>query len=82
MAQQMIRCRVRSCYYNENGERCLAEVIEVQNNPPGKAGEGRMEFGSLEGDPQVGQAAASTQTMCGTFIPREKGPKSGIRRLT
>lgn len=79
MAVQAIKCQVASCYYNENGSRCLAETIQVQNNYAGKGNAARMEVGTLEG---AAQAAISNQTMCGTFIPKEKGPKEGIRRLS
>jgi hypothetical protein len=73
---QEILCTVDACYYNEGGSQCKAEKIMVQNNP-GTLGNTKMEVGELGGE-----AKKSNQTLCHTFIPKERGPKSGIDRLS
>ncbi|HWI64875.1 MAG TPA: DUF1540 domain-containing protein [Symbiobacteriaceae bacterium] len=76
MANQQIYCTVNSCYYYGNGDRCRAEKIEVQNNQA-TLGNTRMEIGSIGGS----DAGRSNQTLCNTFIPKDKGPKPGINRM-
>lgn len=77
MGEQTIYCTVASCYYNEGGDRCRAESIQVRVNPRA-LGETRFEVGAI-GDRQ---AVTSEQTQCQTFIPRDQGPKPGVRRLS
>ena len=77
MPNQEILCSVDSCYYNEGGRQCKAEKIVVQNNPA-TMGNAKMEIGELGGG---GEATRSNETLCHTFIPRERGPKPGIERL-
>lgn len=77
MGRQEIHCSVDSCYYYDNGDRCAAERIMVRNNP-GTAGDTRFEAAELGHVPDAHQ---SVQTMCETFIPRQRGPKPGIQRL-
>lgn len=75
MAQQEILCTVDSCYYNDDARVCKAAKIMVQNNFV-HLRDVKMEAGSMEGD-----ASNSNETLCQTFIPKEKGPKPGINRL-
>ncbi|MFZ5814927.1 MAG: DUF1540 domain-containing protein [Bacillota bacterium] len=75
MANQAIYCTVNSCYYYGAGDNCKAEKIMVRNNPA-TLGNANMEVGTLGGN-----ARESNQTLCETFIPEEKGPKPGIRRI-
>ncbi|BDG61470.1 DUF1540 domain-containing protein [Caldinitratiruptor microaerophilus] len=76
MARQQIECTVSSCFYWGDGDRCHAERIIVTGNPAGIRN-ARTEFGQLEGR----DAAHSSETQCHTFVPRQQGPKPGIRRL-
>lgn len=76
MANQQIFCTVNSCYYYGTGDRCKAEKIMVQNNQATLGRTADMEVGSLGGE-----AGASNQTLCHTFIPKGQGPKPGIGRL-
>jgi hypothetical protein len=75
VANQQIYCTVNSCFYYGSGDNCRAEKIIVKNNPD-TIGNANMEIGTIGGE-----AAVSNQTLCHTFIPKEKGPKAGIRRL-
>lgn len=75
MPNQEIYCTVNSCYYYGSGDNCKAEKIMVRNNP-GTMGNANMEIGTLGG-----QAKESNQTLCETFIPKDQGPKNGIRRI-
>lgn len=77
MANQQILCSVNSCYYYGSGDVCKASKIMVQNNH-GTLGNNntRMEVGSIGGE-----AGTSNQTLCNTFIPKDKGPKPGIERI-
>ncbi len=75
MANQEIYCTVNSCYYYGSGDNCKASKIMVRNNPQ-TLGNANMEIGTIGG-----QARESNQTLCETFIPKEKGPKPGIERL-
>jgi len=76
MANQEIYCTVNSCYYYGSGDKCKAEKIMVKNNSA-TLGNTRMEIGSIGGS----DAAQSNQTLCETFIPKNKGPKNGINRM-
>jgi hypothetical protein len=76
MAHQQILCSVNSCYYNEAGQECKAAKIMVQNNAASLANV-KMEVGEVGGE-----APRSNQTLCHTFIPKGKGPKPGIERLS
>lgn len=76
MANQQIFCTVNSCYYYDNGDKCAASKIMVKNNAA-TLGNARMEVGTLGGE-----AHRSNETLCETFIPREKGPKPGIERIS
>lgn len=76
MANQEIYCTVNSCYYYGSGDKCKAEKIMVKNNQA-TLGQTRMEVGTLGGE-----AGESNQTLCHTFIPKDKGPKPGINRLS
>lgn len=75
MANQEIYCTVNSCYYYGSGDLCKASKIMVKNNPE-TLGNVNMEVGTIGGE-----AAESNQTLCHTFIPKQKGPKPGIQRL-
>lgn len=75
MATQEIYCTVSSCFYYGTGDSCTAEKIMVRNNPA-TLGSANMEIGTI-GE----QAKESNHTLCETFIPKEKGPKSGISRV-
>ena len=76
MANQQILCTVNSCFYYGSGDRCKAESIQVQNNSA-TLGNTNMEIGSIGGR----DAQQSNHTLCNTFIPKEQGPKNGIRRM-
>lgn len=56
-----IRCSVENCYYNEDGEICEANGIEVAKN---FFGNNDMEAGTLGAKPED-----SNQTKCVTFKP-------------
>lgn len=75
MVNQQIFCAVNSCYYNEDGSKCKASKIMVQNNAATLGNTG-MEVGTMGGE-----AGRSNQTLCHTFVPRDQGPKPGIDRL-
>lgn len=75
MAQQEIYCTVNSCYYYGSGDLCKAAKIMVKNNPA-TLQNANMEVGTLGGE-----ARQSNQTLCETFIPKDKGPKPGIERI-
>lgn len=75
MANQEIYCTVSSCYYYGSGDNCKAEKIMVRNNPSSLRN-ANMEIGTLGGG-----AKESNQTLCETFVPENKGPKNGIRRI-
>lgn len=75
MAQQEIYCTVNSCYYYGSGDKCAASKIQVQNNPA-TLRDVNMEIGTIGGE-----AGRSNQTLCNTFIPKDKGPKPGIERI-
>lgn len=72
---QEILCTVNSCYYNEAGQVCKAAKIVVENNSA-TIHNTRMEIGEMGGE-----AAQSNQTLCKTFIPKDRGPKPGIARI-
>ncbi len=76
MASQQVRCTVSSCYYYGAGDNCVAEEIMVRANPAAMGG-ADMEVGDIGR-----QARESNHTLCETFIPREQGPKPGIRRIS
>jgi hypothetical protein len=59
-----IKCDVNSCKYNEDGQICKAQEINVQNN---FGASDSMEFGSLEGSTH---ARTSMETCCETFAPK------------
>ncbi len=75
MASQQIRCTVSSCYYYGAGDNCVAEEIMVRSNPA-TLGNANMEVGAMGVE-----ARTSNHTLCETFIPQERGPKPGIRRI-
>jgi hypothetical protein len=75
MAQQEILCTVDTCYYNDDARVCKASKIMVKNNIV-QLSDIKMEVGSMGKD-----ASSSNETLCETFIPKEKGPKPGIQRL-
>lgn len=75
MVQQQIYCTVNSCFYYGKGDLCFAEKIMVKNNPA-TIQSTKMEVGTLGG-----VARESNQTLCETFVPKEKGPKPGIKRI-
>ena len=61
-----IKCKVASCKYNDDGEVCQADEIEVKDD---LGGTDMMEFGYLEGD--AAAARTSKETFCETFAPRK-----------
>lgn len=73
---QEILCSVDSCYYNEAARVCKAARIMVKNNFV-HIGDIKMEVGEMGAE-----ATNSNETLCETFIPREKGPKPGVKRLS
>jgi len=75
VAQQQIYCTVNSCFYYGTGDLCFAEKIMVKTNPAAMRNT-NMEVGTLGGE-----ALQSNHTLCETFIPKEKGPKPGIKRI-
>lgn len=75
MASQEIFCSVNSCFYYGSGDRCRASKIMVRNNPT-MIGDVNMEIGEIGGE-----ARKSNQTLCQTFVPKERGPKPGIERI-
>ncbi|HEY8347235.1 MAG TPA: DUF1540 domain-containing protein [Symbiobacteriaceae bacterium] len=74
MAHQEIYCTVNSCYYYGSGDVCTAQKILIRHNPATLGTD--MEVGAL-GD----EAHDSAQTLCETFIPKDRGPKPGIARI-
>jgi hypothetical protein len=60
-----IKCSVSSCQYNDDGEVCKADEIEVRNN---FGATDDMEFGDMEGETG---ARTSMETCCETFVPRK-----------
>lgn len=74
MAQQEIFCTVNSCYYYGSGDVCAAQKILVRPNPA--TVDTSMEVGTLGAEPQQ-----SNQTLCETFVPKNRGPKPGISRI-
>ncbi|HLO01695.1 MAG TPA: DUF1540 domain-containing protein [Symbiobacteriaceae bacterium] len=75
MAHQEILCTVDSCFYNDSARVCKAAKIMVQNNFV-HLNDIKMEVGSMDR-----AASNSNETLCQTFISKEKGPKPGIERL-
>lgn len=75
MGRQTIDCTVRSCYYNEDGEACMASRIQVKHNAA-TLNSALMEIGALGA-----AVATSNETLCETYIPDGLGPKPGIPRL-
>lgn len=78
MGEQTIRCTVNTCYYYGTGDRCRASMIMVANNPAAITGDPEAEFSAELG---TFEAATSVHTQCHTFIPKQQGPKQGIKRL-
>ena len=75
MASQEIYCSVNSCYYYGSNDVCKASKIMVRNNAA-TLRNANMEIGSIGGE-----ASQSNQTLCETFVPRDRGPKPGISRI-